>query len=254
MRENIPKQIRFEVFKRDSFKCQYCGASAPEVLLHIDHIKPVSKGGSNDITNLVTACIKCNLGKSNIPLDDKSIVIKSRNQMEELSERREQLEMMMQWHESLQDIKSQMIDKISSYWENTASGWAINENGLKTIKKLLREYSYDEITTAMDISSEQYLKYDKDGNCTSDSWEIAFKKIIGICRTRRLTKDKPEMKELFYIRGILINKIRGFFDSSLALSLLKNAFDKGVTLEELRKIALKSSYWQDFEEALENFE
>lgn len=48
-RKPISKTLRFEVFKRDSFKCQYCGAEAPNVLLHIDHIKSAdSKGpGSN---------------------------------------------------------------------------------------------------------------------------------------------------------------------------------------------------------------
>lgn len=44
----ISKALRFEVFKRDSFTCQYCGRSAPEVVLEVDHIVPVSKGGTND--------------------------------------------------------------------------------------------------------------------------------------------------------------------------------------------------------------
>lgn len=55
-RTPIPKSTRFEVFKRDKFTCQYCGATAPNVILEVDHIKPVSKGGSNDLLNLVTAC------------------------------------------------------------------------------------------------------------------------------------------------------------------------------------------------------
>lgn len=59
MRTPIPKKLRFEVFKRDSFKCQYCGKSAPEVVLHVDHIKPVAEGGTNEITNLITACADC---------------------------------------------------------------------------------------------------------------------------------------------------------------------------------------------------
>ena len=59
-RKAIPKSVRFEVFKRDKFTCQYCGASAPDVILEIDHIRPVSKGGTNDILNLVTACRDCN--------------------------------------------------------------------------------------------------------------------------------------------------------------------------------------------------
>lgn len=62
-RKAISKKTRFEVFKRDGFKCQYCGAHPPAVLLHVDHIKAVAAGGKNDTDNLVTACEPCNLGK-----------------------------------------------------------------------------------------------------------------------------------------------------------------------------------------------
>lgn len=44
-RKAISKKTRFEVFKRDRFTCQYCGATPPGVLLHIDHIHPVAEGG-----------------------------------------------------------------------------------------------------------------------------------------------------------------------------------------------------------------
>lgn len=62
-RKAISKRLRFEVFKRDEFVCQYCGAHPPETILHIDHMDPVVAGGTNDIDNLVTACDACNLGK-----------------------------------------------------------------------------------------------------------------------------------------------------------------------------------------------
>ncbi len=64
----ISKRMRFEVFKRDQFTCQYCGATPPNVLLECDHEDPVSLGGKTEIDNLVTACHACNRGKSNIPL------------------------------------------------------------------------------------------------------------------------------------------------------------------------------------------
>lgn len=64
----IPKRLRMEVFKRDKFTCQYCGATPPAVVLQIDHVTPVSKGGTNDEVNLVTACEACNLGKGSVPL------------------------------------------------------------------------------------------------------------------------------------------------------------------------------------------
>jgi len=56
-------KLRFEIFRRDAFTCQYCGRKAPDVILHIDHIYPKSKGGLNNAGNYNTACIECNLGK-----------------------------------------------------------------------------------------------------------------------------------------------------------------------------------------------
>jgi hypothetical protein len=64
---------RYEVFKRDSFKCKFCGKTPDEAKLHIGHRIPVSKGGSNDLDNLITLCDKCNLsmGVNSLPLEDK---------------------------------------------------------------------------------------------------------------------------------------------------------------------------------------
>lgn len=57
------------VLKRDNYTCQYCGYSPQKHNeyrnLHIDHIKPWSMNGSNDINNMVVACEKCNLYASN---------------------------------------------------------------------------------------------------------------------------------------------------------------------------------------------
>lgn len=68
VRKPISTRTRFEIFKRDKFTCQYCGAHPPGVLLHIDHVVAVATGGTNDASNLVTACQPCNLGKAAVPL------------------------------------------------------------------------------------------------------------------------------------------------------------------------------------------
>lgn len=62
----ISKKLRFDVLNRDKFKCVYCGSSPKEdgVKLQIDHIIPLSKGGGNNIENLVSSCLECNIGKS----------------------------------------------------------------------------------------------------------------------------------------------------------------------------------------------
>ncbi len=56
----------WDVLARDNWRCCKCGRSAKEdgVILHVDHIKPRSKGGTDDMDNLQTLCRKCNLGKS----------------------------------------------------------------------------------------------------------------------------------------------------------------------------------------------
>jgi hypothetical protein len=64
-RKSTGKRERFEIFKRDKFTCQYCGAQPPDVVLVVDHVVPVSKGGGDEITNKITACEPCNQGKSN---------------------------------------------------------------------------------------------------------------------------------------------------------------------------------------------
>jgi hypothetical protein len=84
-RKAISAKTRFEVFKRDRFTCQYCGAHPPAVVLHVDHIVPVAGGGSNTMDNYITSCAPCNLGKgarelTNAPksLQDKAAEVSER--------------------------------------------------------------------------------------------------------------------------------------------------------------------------------
>ena len=57
--------LRYDVMKRDGFRCVLCGRGADNgVKLHVDHILPVSKGGKTVMNNLRTLCSDCNLGKS----------------------------------------------------------------------------------------------------------------------------------------------------------------------------------------------
>ena len=63
-RQPIPGKLRHKVFVRDNYRCVECGATNKETTLEIDHIIPVSKGGTNDISNLQTLCRECNRAKS----------------------------------------------------------------------------------------------------------------------------------------------------------------------------------------------
>ena len=64
-RAKMTDSVRYEILRRDNFRCQLCGSSAKDgVKLHIDHIIPVSRGGLTKRNNLRTLCDRCNMGKS----------------------------------------------------------------------------------------------------------------------------------------------------------------------------------------------
>jgi len=59
-REYVPRR---QVFVRDGWTCVYCGSPVCERTGHVDHVLPWSRGGSNEMSNLVAACAECNLKK-----------------------------------------------------------------------------------------------------------------------------------------------------------------------------------------------
>lgn len=64
-RSLMTDSLRYDVMKRDGFRCVLCGRTANDgVVLHVDHIFPVAKGGKTEMNNLRTLCEYCNLGKS----------------------------------------------------------------------------------------------------------------------------------------------------------------------------------------------
>lgn len=65
----VSRRLRYEVLRRDNYACRYCGAGAPDVKLTVDHVIPVTLGGSDEPQNLITACEPCNNGKSSTSPD-----------------------------------------------------------------------------------------------------------------------------------------------------------------------------------------
>jgi len=250
-RKAISKKIRFEVFKRDSFICQYCGHSAPEIILEIDHIKPVCRGGTNDITNLITSCKDCNRGKSGNELSDNTVITKQKKQLDLLNERRKQLTMLMEWHTELDNIEETQITYLQDIWERETDNFSWNESGLNNIKKLLRKYGFEEVLKAIKTAAVQYLKRNEDGDITIESVEYAFNKIAGICRVNASGGFSEDMKQMYYIRGIL--RKRGYCNDWQCMSLMKQAVELNVNLESIETLAKSCRNWTEWRSALENY-
>ena len=171
-RKEIPKRIRFEVLKRDKFTCQYCGRQAPDVVLNVDHIKPISKGGTNEITNLITSCFDCNSGKSDIELSDDTAIKKQKAQLNLLQERREQLEMMRQWQLELTDEVMTEAEIVSSVVEKVC-GRTLTDHGMKEASQLVRRFGLNTVCDGVRIAFNKY-----------SDLETAWSKVGGICWCR----------------------------------------------------------------------
>ena len=66
-RTMMTPELREAIIRRDNWTCQMCGNSVfkePNLLLEVDHIIPLSKGGKTEPNNLQTLCWRCNRAKS----------------------------------------------------------------------------------------------------------------------------------------------------------------------------------------------
>lgn len=242
-RQAVSKRTRFEVFKRDGFKCQYCGGAAPEVLLHVDHIQPVAKGGGRDLLNLITACVDCNAGKSDVLIGDDAAVTKQRLQLDALNERREQLAMVLKWRDAMKTLDQQGVDAFSAAWKDAVPGWSLSEKGLKDARALLRKFGLAQCLAAIGVASETYVEIE-DGKATPEAVGLAFSKLGGICRMAAMPEAE---RRLYYIKGIVRNRCERYMRERDCLQLLKEAHDLGVDLDYLTVIAKDANYWSQWE-------
>ena len=217
---SVSKTIRFEVFKRDSFTCQYCGDKAPEVILEVDHINPVANGGESDLRNLITACFNCNRGKRDKPLDENSAIEKQHRQLAELQEKREQMGLMIQWQKELMKLDDDAVDMLTDLWNKMTPGFSLTDHGKEQLIVLLKRFQFSELIEAMKISSSFYLNFDEDKY--KASVQLAFSKIGGICQTKKQEKYNPHLRDIFYVRGILKKKL-DYFNERWAMSLMTKA-------------------------------
>lgn len=179
-RKNLSKRDRFEVFKRDGFRCTYCGKAPPDVTLEIDHIVAVANGGPSSESNLVTSCFECNRGKSDVPLDR---VPRGHEQtLKDREERLFQLRAITELAIKEEEAINETLELISRRWmeviEEDPDEYELSESGRSTFRMFLKHMSLDEIFEAMEITSKKNISN-------------KFRYLCGVC-WRTIKKDlKP---------------------------------------------------------------
>lgn len=166
----VSTRTRFEVFKRDDFTCQYCGRKPPEALLHCDHVVPSSAGGSDDPTNLITACSECNLGKAAVPLQEHQRPGVSAGAIAELEERLAQAKAYAEFVQGKRATGNELLDMVNRAWANAFgarhvesadfTGWEFTDGGSfpreASVRGILRRLPLEYVLEAVDITEERW--------------------------------------------------------------------------------------------------
>jgi hypothetical protein len=165
-RQGISKKTRFDVFKRDGFKCQYCGAHPPQVLLHVDHILAVANGGKNNFDNFVTACEPCNLGKGARELTcvPQSLSDKAK----QVAEREEQL----RGYSEILEFKRQRLDDETWRVLDVMRPGVTNipHNDYMSVRRFIDRLGFHEVLDSMDTAMG-----------STASYRNKFKYFCGVC-------------------------------------------------------------------------
>ena len=149
-RKQISKKVRFEVFKRDGFKCQYCGANPIGSPLHVDHIHPIKLGGTNDIDNLVTSCAPCNLGKSATPLSSIPESLSSKSKR--IKEHEEQINEYQKIVEGKMERLKNEAWSVALIFMDGFNADGIRTDWLASIKTFNKRLGVHVVADAMDIA------------------------------------------------------------------------------------------------------
>lgn len=146
----VSKRIRFEIFKRDSFTCRYCGKGSPKVVLEVDHIIPRCEGGTDDEMNLITSCFDCNRGKAGVNLSEIVTGEDPHDKAIELMERERQLA-------EYNEVRAAAEERIETHLEalRQTYNFKSGDKTSATLKRLLRDHSVYDINSAIEIAIEK---------------------------------------------------------------------------------------------------
>jgi hypothetical protein len=218
----------------------------------------VSKGGKNDILNLITSCYDCNRGKGKHLLKDNETLKKQKEQLNQLQKKREQIEMLVQWKNELYDVENYFANNIAAmYRRNTFNTLSIK--AISIIKKAIDKTAYETVFDTFNYIMSENNNYDK-----MDGEDLA-KLILKTSTFNKHLKDNPYMKDVFYLRKILINRFKINKKDFKTLTLLKdrltNAFrslynkdEYNMLFEKCKELYKTSDCLQECYDILEDYD
>jgi hypothetical protein len=149
----IRPSVRFEIFKRDQFTCRYCGNKSPKAILEIDHLHPLSAGGTDDPENLITACYECNRGKgarllSDVPpeenLHEKAVLI---------AEQELQIRELNHWRSVQMERQNAEMAALFDYWNKCFDAAPWNKT---SVRRFIKNLGYHPVAEAIEAAVSKF--------------------------------------------------------------------------------------------------
>lgn len=221
MRKAISKKLRFSVFERDNFTCQYCGRTPEndDVTLQVDHIVSVKNGGENDFGNLLTSCFDCNIGKgARTTIKAKQTPEAIKKELARTKERMEQVLAMNVARRKIGNLKKK-IKQESLLWikESMSGGYneKLYEELQKTIDRSFKTAPTDKILEALSIVED---KHHINGFKDINSFVSYF---YGVLRNCLLTQEEQDL--MYFWRSVFSKHNTKMFDT-VRLFLLSKSY------------------------------
>lgn len=235
-RRTIGKRLRFEVLKRDRFTCQYCGRSSDDgTELHVDHIVPVSSGGTNTTENLTTACIDCNLGKSNISLEkEHSAHVSSR----QIIQTRNRLAEIISAADQVFDMESGIFDDIERHIRSvTGKEFWLSRDREIAARTLLQKYDLQKIFCTIILISETY-------KCPFELFDK-----LGGALFNHSNPTKSYSIHAYYCKKVLNNRLF-YTNDRMCMKLVDQLIGIGGDPQWARGLAKEARSWTDFRDTI----
>lgn len=155
-RKPLGKTIRFSVFRRDKFTCRYCGRNSDTAVLEVDHVIPVSRGGTSEMDNLITSCADCNGGKGARPLDAPAPTESDRLM---LAQERQEIMAAAKLAKKAAKARAAFRQEMCNFWCEANRQDSVNKSVLSAMCNLATTHGVERVYEWIQIAADRFTHH-----------------------------------------------------------------------------------------------